>query len=214
MDIKKLEKIAKLVLVQVKQNQIALVCGVSESSISQIISSKEYKEVEQVMLVEKAEQMSLLDEGWDGVEALGVKRVLQELQQNPDPEFALKAAVVANKAIRRENSSFKNKPIAADQGVRATIHLNPVFVDKMQNNLTIQVGGNESLDLVPKASDFLPASDVNELLGKRDDGSSATEKSLFNVEKSIGNPDVKGLDEFPEYDENESLSLSESGNEK
>lgn len=194
METKHLEKIAKMVMVSVPQNQIASACGVSEGRISQIINLPEYKEIEQKIAVEKFEESELINQGWDSVEALGVRGTLTALQNNPEPEFALKAAVVANKAVRR--GTFANNPIPQSAGVRAVIHLNPIFVDKLQQNFEISAKRVEALAQNPKDSDFLPASDVHNLLGKKDSG----ELVKTDVALPVTSPDIDLLSSFPEMD--------------
>lgn len=168
METKHVEKIAKMVMANVPQNQIAAACGVSESRISQLMETNEYKSIEQEVAVLKFEESQLINQGWDSVEAMGVKSTIIALRNNPDPEFALKAAVVANKAIRR--GTFNNNPIPQSAGVRAVIHLNPVFVDKLQQSFEVSEKKMNLLTEKPKDSDFLPAADVHNLLGLGNDG--------------------------------------------
>lgn len=70
---------------------------------------------------------------WDEVEVLALKNVLGELNSRPDPVFALKAAAVANKAIR----SHKGKQQAMQQLVEGaktiTLQLNQQVVNALVN---------------------------------------------------------------------------------
>jgi len=163
MEEKHLEKLAKMILVGVPQKQIASSLNLSEGRISQIIITEEYKTAESKVAAVKFQEAELINKGWDGIEARGIKRVLDEMKHNPDPEFALKASIAANKALRR--GDFKNNPIVADRGVKAVIHLNPVFVEKLQQNFEISETKNASLTGSFKDSDFMPAKSVHELLG-------------------------------------------------
>lgn len=198
METKHVEKIAKMVIANVPQNQIATACGVSEGLITQVMATTEYKVIEQEISVLKFEESQMLNQGWDSVEALGVKSTLLALQHNPDPEFALKAAVVANKAIRR--GTHNNNPIPQSAGVRAVIHLNPVFVDKLQQNFEVSETKISGLVDNPKDSDFMPASEVHDLLGMGNNG-----KTLINdVSAPVTSPEIGN--ELPLLDE---LDLSE-----
>ena len=192
METKHLEKIAKMVLVNVPQNQIAAACGVTEGRISQLINLPEYKLIEQEVAVEKFEESELINNGWDSVEALGVRATLVALQNNPEDDFALRAAVVANKAIRR--GTFNNNPIPQSAGVRAIIHLNPVFVGKLQQNFEISAERIVKLAEKPKDSDFMTAADVHNLLGKKDNGEIASN----NVALPVTSPEIDLLSSFPE----------------
>lgn len=184
MKTKYVEKIAKMVIANVPQNQIATACGVSESRISQLMETDEYKYIEQEVASVKFEESQLINQGWDSVEALGVKTTILTLQNNPEPEFALKAAVVANKAIRR--GTFNNNPIPQSAGVRAVIHLNPVFVDKLQEDFEVSEKKMDMLAKKPKDSNFMPANEVYNLLDKNKEGKSLTN----NVVIPITGPDV------------------------
>lgn len=196
MEDKALEKVAKMALARIPQNQIAAVCGISESRLSQIMTSKEYQEKATIIAAKKFEEQQLLNNGWDSVEALGMKTVLSTLRQDPDPEFALKAAVVANKAVRR--GTFNNQPIdPQDAGVRAVIHLNPTFVDKLQQNFQINTEKSEALVQNPKASDFMPAQTVHEMLA----GGETENKKNFSLESPITGPDYDAEEaELPDLD--------------
>lgn len=181
----KLQKVAKLVLANVPQNQIAAACGVTEGRISQLINMPEYKNIEQELAVQKIEENELINQGWDGVEALGVKHTLIALKNNPDDDFALRAAIVANKAIRR--GSINNKPINPQSaGVRAIIHLNPTFVDKLQQNFSIDKQENKALVEKEKDSDFMPAAAVHNLLG----AGSKISKVMFDSSIPVTSPQI------------------------
>ena len=196
METKHIEKIAKMVMVNVPQNQIASACGVSESRISQLMSTQEYKEIEQSIAVLKFQEDELINQGWDGVEALGVKSVLVALKNNPEPDFALRAAVMANKAVRRGN--FRNQPINAQSaGVRAVIHLNPVFVDKLNQSFNISENQGEKLIEKPKDSDFMPAADVHNLLGM---GTDEDKKLKFDVTTPVTSPEIDELNSLPDLE--------------
>lgn len=184
MEAKHLEKIAKMVIANVPQNQIASACNVSEGAISQIINTENYKKIEQVIAVAKFEESQLINQGWDSVEALGVKTTILALQNNPEPDFALRAAVVANKAIRR--GTHANNPIPQSAGVRAVIHLNPTFVDKLQQNFEISEDKAQALAEKPKDSDFLPASEVHNLLSTNKEG----ESLAIGVEIPVTSPEI------------------------
>lgn len=84
---------------------------------------------------EAAERLNSADASskWDEVEVLALKNVLGELNSRPDPVFALKAAAVANKAIR----SHKGKQQAMQQLVEGaktiTLQLNQQVVNALVN---------------------------------------------------------------------------------
>ena len=193
MENKHVEKIAKMVIAQVPQNQIASACGVSEGLISQVMQTNQYKEIEQTIAVQKFQESELINQGWDGIEARGIKRVLEELQLNPDPEFALKSAVVANKAIRR--GTHGQNPIPESTGVRAVIHLNPIFAEKLQQNFFISDEKNKQLIENPKDSDFMPAKDVHDLLGMGNIAAQIKDNTI-----PTSSPEIDDAIELPEME--------------
>jgi len=170
----RLEKIARMVLYDVPHTQIALAVGISESRVSQILETDEFKNQMQAIATERFEQDSGINEGWDHLEAIALKNVLDRIQWNSDPEFALKAAMMANKAQRR--GQFNNRPLDAKDGVRAVINLTAQFIDQLQQN-TVNVGNGNGIkqtflelarpngDEKPeqKKQDFLPPEKLDHL---------------------------------------------------
>ena len=157
-------KLARLELSGISRKQIASIMGISESRISQILVTEEYKEEEGKIVSENVRQADLLDKGWDSIEAMSVKNVIQELQTNCDPEFSLKAATFANKAIRRKAVNSPNA-IVQNAGMRAVIELNLNFATKLSSGEHQVEKKKENLFLDSKKdSDFLPASKVQNLL--------------------------------------------------
>lgn len=187
MEQKHLEKIAKMIVFGVPQNQIATACGISESRISQIKDTEEYKLAEQVVASEQFEEEQLINQGWDGVEALGINRVVQALKNNPEPEFALKAAAIANKAVRR--GKFRNNPIAQSAGVKAVINLNQTFVNRVNKDSNDMI---EHLNANKKTTNFLAPDKVQALLMT---DSATGEAMAHRVENAITTPQTESLDE-------------------
>lgn len=171
-----LEKLARMQASGMSAVDIAAASGLSASRVSQIFTGDEFLLACEKINTEQFEQQELLNAGWDAVEVLGVNKVIEVLQQNPDPDFALRAAVMANKASRRGN--YRNNPIAQNAGLKAVIVLNNTFVERLRGNTTVvgsvkdenesgnTVSGNKktSLSKVKKAVDFLAPNDVQDLL--------------------------------------------------
>lgn len=72
---------------------------------------KKYAEVAEDQIQKQLD----LAEGWDAVEESAVKQVLQTLEYNRDPKFALAAANVANKAERRKQTRDKAPALDASK---------------------------------------------------------------------------------------------------
>lgn len=190
-DLQALEKIARMTLYGIKDADIGIVFQVTDSRISQIKAMDAYKEMEAKIAAQLYTQNEEINRGWDGVENKAVASVLAHLNVNPEPDFALRAAAVANRAIRRGgNSHHTNMPINPQSaGARAIVHLNPVFVQKVQNNFQITKSDNKA-EIQQKDSNFLPAKQVQDLLSL----DSAGNKRAFDVSKPITNPMTESID--------------------
>ena len=137
------EKLAKMVLMGVPYEQIGEVFGISKGRVSQITATDEYSQIAARVGVEEFEKFDTLNKGWDAVESLSVAQIVQSLQTSHDPDFALRAATLANKAQRR---GAYNRPIgipSTERTVRLTLNQN--FVTKLNQVGDVQVGqvGNE-----------------------------------------------------------------------
>ena len=159
----KMQKLARMELSGVPRKQTAMAMGVSESRISQLIATDEYQEQSEAIAQAKFQENELVNKGWDSVEAMGLKNVITALQNDPDPDFSLRASVVANKATRR-GSQHQNNPIAQAAGAKAVIHLNTKFVQNLQQNSFNVVERKNELADKQKDTNFLGARGVQDLL--------------------------------------------------
>ena len=156
------ERIAQLALIDVPQRQIAQAVQLSEAMISDIVNHDEkFKEILAEKSIAHHEEQRIVNEGWDAVEALSIKGIVDTLAQTHDPEFLLKAAAVANKAQRRGKLN-QAIPTNGDAG-RVVINLNGAFVDKLQQN-NVQINVGERPELVQKDSDALSAKHLKTML--------------------------------------------------
>lgn len=124
----KLEKMARMALFDVPEVQIAKALGLSD--IADIIVSEEYKSILSDISTEYFEQNQQLNDGWNSVEALALGIVVTNLSWSKDPDFALRAASMANKARRR--GDVTQQPINGQAGARAVINLTANFIQKLQ----------------------------------------------------------------------------------
>lgn len=125
------EKIAGMCVRKVSDAQIADICGITLDQLLQIKEIPEYREVyskhAEMYYIEK----DLMDQGWDAIENMAMATVVKKLKISNDPEFALKAAVLANKANRR-NIAPGNEPIPARTGQGVVLHLHGNFIERLQ----------------------------------------------------------------------------------
>ena len=155
------ERIARMEQMGVKTSEIAQATGLTPGRISQIKADSNYKTMLANIEVSNLERFQSLNKGWDNVEAMSLTNVLQALKENPDPDFALRAASVANKASRHGRH---NIPLNGNHGVRAVVHLNAVFAEKLQQNFNIKDRRSHMETLDQKDSSFMPPNEVETLL--------------------------------------------------
>ena len=128
----RLERIVAMASMGVPDTQIAEAVGLDQSMICIIRQGEDFKRMYGELMADQLAERAEMDEGWDGVEKQAIKIVSESLKWNKNPDFALKAALVANKAIRRGQSPL-NAVLPTDMGPRVVINLNQSFVNKMQN---------------------------------------------------------------------------------
>ncbi len=135
-----LMKLARLAHGGTSMKAISQIFNVDESKILQLIETSEYSKSLSEVAGEEAEKAALLDKGWDGIEELAMSNVVNALRHNPDPDYAIKAASLANKAIRRNgvHGMKQNTPIQVNQNLQAVIHIQPVFAKTLQENYLVE----------------------------------------------------------------------------
>jgi hypothetical protein len=122
------------------------------NQLAELLEVPELKQL--IAQQEAAERLNSADASskWDEVEVLALKNVLGELNSRPDPVFALKAAAVANKAIR----SHKGKQQAMQQLVEGaktiTLQLNQQVVNALVNAGTVAGPTAQLAPAVPSSS--------------------------------------------------------------
>ena len=158
-----IDRIAKMDFAGVPEKQIAAACNISNAKLSELQKTEKYKISLAEVGTESFDKMDVLNGGWDMVENLAMNKVVTHLQHAPDPDYALKAAAFANKAIRRGQRN--NDPIAIQPGQQATISVSLSFADKLQQ--TFVINPHATKELKKKDDNFLPPKAVNELLMKK-----------------------------------------------
>lgn len=129
-DLDKWEKIAGMLAVGVPDVQIADVVGISVGRITQLKSDEQFQQILEKKLIERAKEVNELNEGWDAVEKRALEIVQTSLKSNRNPDFALRAAMVANRATRRGGNG--NVPLPTQMGERVLIQLKGTFVNRLQ----------------------------------------------------------------------------------
>jgi len=158
-----MDKIARLTYAQVSDVEIGNVVNLSPARISQIKDTEQYKTIYSLIVSEKANDRQETDDSWDKIERLATGRIATHLEWTNDPDYALKAAMVANKAQRR---NVLNTPISADAGARTIIQLGGNYITKLQvNNGEGGTVLNEPKVVEQKQTDLANPKRVEEILG-------------------------------------------------
>lgn len=158
----KLEKLARMAHAGVGTKQLSNIVGLTESKLEVILKSDEFNAEIAKIESEAFENLSLMNQGWDGIEEKAMSQVLNHLSNVPDPDYALKAAVVANKAQRR-GTQHQNAPIQIQPNLQTVIELNVDFVNQLQQSFSVSERQVKELPL--KDTNMLSVKGVQSKLG-------------------------------------------------
>ena len=140
--------------------------GLTEDDYSKFSSREDVKQAVITSEIDRAKANLTFDNNWDAAENLALQNVARELQISPDPEFALRAAAVANKAVRRRREDAKlaaQGALAMNQQVNtnniAILNLPKVFMQQLvveteeaaSRQLAIQKGALKQRKLMDSA---------------------------------------------------------------
>lgn len=152
--------------------------GLTEDDYSKLASREDIKLKVSETEIKRAKTNATFDANWDTVENLALKAVAQELKFNPDPEYALKAAAVANKAVRRRR---EDALIAAKTGQVysqvntnniAILNLPKVFMQQLKTESPVsaasQIELQRSAVVTQKMHDNVDVNTVKDAFGFRD----------------------------------------------
>ena len=118
--------------------------GLTEDDYSKLSAREDVKEAVIKAELARTSASASFDSNWDKVEDMALKAVARELASNPEPEFALKAAAVANKAVRRRREDARlaqqQNGVVANIGNAniAILSLPKVFMNELVNQTSQQ----------------------------------------------------------------------------
>lgn len=163
-----LEKMARMIHAGIPEKQLAGILQIDIANLPQILESQDFCTQLAIIEQDAFDNAQLKNEGWDGIEEKAMVHVLQALEGNADPDYALKAAVMANKAQRRGGNKHINSPIEIAPNLQTVIELHPVFVGELQQTFNINERKLEELPL--KDTNMLSVKGVHSLLGLDKEG--------------------------------------------
>lgn len=177
-------RIADLVVQGVTQEQIGKAFGVAQDRIALLIQMPTFVKI----IEEKRRLVGLKYEEtnntWDEVEKLAIKKVRDRLNSfSVDPDFALRTAMMANRAIRRGGNG--NLPLGVPAEGRAIINLNQTIINKLvqvnhanaeeaKGSLSEGASATISAKLLPSDSqmkiiDIANPAEIEKMLGEGED---------------------------------------------
>ena len=124
------EKVANLVHLEVPVEQIARVCSCEVAQINALLEDEEFKVILASKTIDTIEENKQFNDGWDAAEARALKVINTTLETTMDPDFALRAAAVSNKAIRRGSLG---RAINGNNVTTAVINLTQTFVNRLEH---------------------------------------------------------------------------------
>lgn len=158
----KMLKLARMVEQGIAEKELANIFGTSQEKLSVVLASQDYVDALAEVQTEAFDKQELLNQGWDGVEEFALSTVLGHLQgPTPDPDYALKAAALANKAIRR--GKHINEPIVVQPNMQSVIQLNATYVGKLEQHFN--VAERPAAKLEKAETNMLSVKGVKSLLG-------------------------------------------------
>ena len=175
--------------------------GLTEDAYSKLSAREEVKSAVLKSEMARAEANQIFDSNWDLVEHRALTAVAQELAVNPDPDFALRAAAVANKAVRRRNEEAKllnQTQLAYQQGGVtniAILELPKVFMNQLKAETIEQAKQQIELQRnavsIQKFTDLADVQTVKESFGM---GVNYTGREGFGNSNSVGNSKANDAD--------------------
>src|SRR5882724_12904330 len=124
-----IKKVAELEAQLVSNSQICDVIGCDASTLNRLQETDLYKQFLSAAKQEYLARDRNLDNGWNSIEEKAISIVKENLKYNLNPEFALRAAVLANKANRRGR---QDSILPSQMGSRSVINMNTIFIGKLQ----------------------------------------------------------------------------------
>lgn len=177
-----LERIARMDYAGVPDEQIAAACNIAVKQLDTLRATEKYNAQMAEIVAEDFDKQQVLNGGWDMVENLAMNKVVDHLQRVPDPDYALRAAALANKAVRRGKT--QGETIAFQPGQQAIINVSLNFADKLQSDYTAK---QTDLSVIKKKdNNFLPPRAVTQMLQKMKNPVQSVEDEL----NAIGFPSM------------------------
>lgn len=130
---------------------------------------EEYKKSFAQYAKERLQRQMDVSDGWDAVEEKAIEHVLQTLEYNRDPAYALAAAKIANQAKRHAASTSNGRVLdTRDKGKVIVLQMNKTYIDNRSGDGGLNVATRDpGRALVRKQSDVPSPKTVSQLLSPK-----------------------------------------------
>ncbi len=155
-----LDQLVAFELLEVTDEDVMRAVGISVEQFNIARESQGYREILARETIKEHERRQLNDEGWDSVEKVALTNILETMAWSKDPDYALKAAAVANKAIRNRRGKGNATIVPGETGARAVIYLERKFVTRVQSDMN---GVSKTIEETQVIKAVIPKKDTNML---------------------------------------------------
>ena len=156
-----LEQIVKMELAEISATQICTVAGLKLEEFEALKQSEIYTGLKQKLSMNEFLFNQNINDGWDCVERMALDQIHKKLQFGSDPNFALRAAMVANKANKK--GMHEQKPLNGNGTNVAIISISKTFVNEL-NQKKIAPRAEVQKEIPKKQQDFLEPAKVQNML--------------------------------------------------
>lgn len=134
-------KIANMLAQGVTEEDVATLCNVPAAVIQEVKAGPEYLTARN----KEIEKAQALNKGWDAVEALAIRKTVEALEIDDDPNLALKAAQIANNAKRRNTPGSDQVQVGRNQNGTPTVIINlpATYAQELQEKFVIDTSPKE-----------------------------------------------------------------------
>jgi hypothetical protein len=136
-------KVAALAAFGLEDKTIADALLLTVPAVELIKLTPEYLQAYSEKTNERLNRAMDVEEGWDAVEEAAIAKTMDALKYNADPRFALQAAAVANRAVRRTPTAHKVLD-ASRSNAMIILSMNKKYIDGVtttEQSATIIVEG-------------------------------------------------------------------------
>lgn len=176
-------RIASLVMHGLSDDDICDAVGISPQLLKVMREDPDFTEAYAEKKLEAVEREIRMNEGWDGIEDLAIAKVIDSFKWNSDPDFALRAAMAANKMTRRSRAPAT---LDANNGSHVvTITLNQQFVTTLDGTLDVQEKRQKTLPPQRRSDLPNPQQVQNLLTGQVSEGEIVEEINMDSLQRAF-----------------------------